>query len=203
MLRETGRRFTVFGRFPCVICSTTTNITLHTITTETPVSATHHLCISTNNEMSSKMDPGQPSQRVLGLSPALRTLNQNISTMDKASEPSGPSADRYRTSPPPFLATGTIRNSPAAILNTQPTYFSERSYATPMIPPTTSEFREEMRDMQAHVVAFSRGAGETHAQERHKKALRRAFQMRKDRMYRLSSPSDVVVAEDPFHTPVQ
>ena len=153
--------------------------------------------------MLSKMDPGQPSERALGLSPALKTLNQNISTMGKESEPSGPSADRYRTSPPPFLTAGTIRNSPAAIINTQPTYFSERSYATPMIPPTTSEFREEMRDMQAHVVAFSQGARETHAQERHKKALKRAFQMRKDRMYRLSSPSNVVVAEDPFHTPVQ
>ena len=181
----------------------TTFVPLHTITSENPESATHHLYISTNNELSSNMDSGGPSRPVLGLSAALRTSNQNLNTMEKKSEPLGPSKDRYRTSPPPLLAHGTIRNSPAAIINTQPTYFSERSCATPMIPPSTSELKNEMRDMQAHIVAFANAGGKTHAQERHRKALKRVFRMRRDRMYRLSSPSNVIVAEDPFHTPTQ
>ena len=202
MLSESGRRFTFPSRFSSVSCQTIIFVTFHTITAETPDSTIHSLCISTNNEMSSNIDSARPSQRLVGLSAAFTTLGQELLAMEKESKPFGPSKDRYHSSPPPFLAHGIIRNSPAAIINTQPTYFSERSCATPMIPPSTSEFRNEMRDMQAHMVGFAH-AGETHAQERHGKALKRAFQMRKDRMYRLSSPSNVIVAADPFHTPMQ
>ena len=203
MLPESCRRFTVSSRSFSVICSTTTFVTLHMITNETPASAPHQPCISTNVEMSADMDSGPPKQPGSGLSAVLKTLNQNILMMDKDFEAPGPSSDRYRTSSPPKIIHGIIRNSPAALLNTQPTYFSERACATPMIPPSTGDFKSEMRDMEAHIGAYAHPPGETHAEKRHKKALDRAFRMRKERGYRLSSPSNVIVAGDPFHTPVQ
>ena len=114
---------------------------------------------------------------VVGFSPWETELNSitilyfPTPQMEKDFAPPGPSADRYRTSSPPKIIHGIIRNSPAALSNTQPTYFSERACATPMIPPSTSEFRSEMQDMEAHIGAYAHASGETHAQERHKKAL--------------------------------
>ena len=91
----------------------------------------------------------------------------------------------------PPLRCGLLRNKPAALsAHPEKTYYSERSYPTPLVPPSPGALAvqvEEIRRCRAQLPAPGTET-ETVAERRQRQANERVFRYRNEMTYRILDP---------------
>ena len=101
------------------------------------------------------------------------------------------SLPKYVTRPEPAMLCGLLRSKPAALrAHPQQTYYSERSYPTPLTAPSPAAIAaqvEVIRRRRAEM-KLPGAATETVAQRRHRQANERVSRYRNERTYRILDP---------------
>ena len=144
------------------------------------------------HEPLSPMIPHTPSHTAaVRQSTGSETAEPNDNTMAGSSNPAAsdaPSLLKYGPIPEPKLPCGLLRNLPAALsANSQQTYYSERSYPTPVAPPPPGIIDVQIAEIRRCRAALPTET-ETVAQRRHMRANERVFRVKNERTYRIPDP---------------
>ena len=102
-----------------------------------------------------------------------------------------PFVPNYVTRPEPAIICGLLRSKPAALrAHPQQTYYSERSYPTPLTAPSPAAIAAQVDVIRRRRAALKLpgAATETAAQRRHRQANERVFRYRNERTYRILDP---------------
>lgn len=123
-----------------------------------------------------------------------KTVKRNDNTMAGSSNPAssdGSSLLKYGPIPEPKLLCGLLRNTPAALsAHSQQTYYSERSYPTPVAPPPPGTIAVQVDEIRRCRAALPAPGTETETvvQRRQRQANERVFRYKNERTYRIPEP---------------
>ena len=126
-----------------------------------------------------------------------KTVKRNNNTMDISR-----SFSVEATSPPlsgyqPILqpSRGILRTMPYEVSgDLRPTYYSEKSYPTPLAPPTPYAIKAQLGEIEACRAALQSTKSQSIAEKNDKRARKRAFRVRKEMTYRVPEPVFVEVS---------
>ena len=141
--------------------------------------------------------PHTPNHSAVRQSTGHKTVKRNNNEMDLSR-----SSSKGATSPPPSgyrpllqPSRGILRTIPYEVSgNLQPTYYSEKSYPTPLAPPTPNAMKAQLAEIKACRVALQSPKKQSIAEKKDKRARKRAFRVRRDMTYRVPEPVFVKVS---------
>lgn len=140
--------------------------------------------------------PQTPNHSAVRQSTGYKTVKRNNNTMDLSR-----STSIGATSPPPSgyrpllqPSRGILRTMPCEVSgDLRPTYYSEKSYPTPLAPPTPSAMKAQVAKIEACRAALQSTKSQSIAGKKDKRARKRAFRVRRDMTYRVPEPVFVEV----------
>lgn len=140
--------------------------------------------------------PHTPNHSAIRQSTGNKTVKRNKSKMDPSRSSSAgamsPRASEYRPLPQPTI--GILRTMPSEVSgDPRLTYYSEKSYPTPLAPPTPSAIKAQIGEIKMCRMALQSTKSKTIAEKRDKRARKRAFRVRREMTYRVPEPVFVEV----------
>ena len=142
---------------------------------------------------------------------AIRQSNDNKQTVEGCNiTTAGPSVSTTSAAPSqvkrtrilePPLSCGLFRSKPAALsAHPEQTYYSERSYPTPLMAPPPGAIAAQVDEIRRCRAALKPPGMETEtvAEKRQRQANERVFRYRKDRTYRILEPRFQIVSLSPL-----
>lgn len=133
--------------------------------------------------------PHTPNHFAVRLSTGQKTIKRSHGATASSSDSSSSTSSVYRP-----LSQGIMRSVPSTLkASTQQTYYSEKSYPTPMAPLTRESLAVQVQEIKDCRKALKRDGTTKAAKKRDKRARKRVFRVKRDRTYRVPYPDFVEV----------